>query len=158
LAQVNVPAQFLEELVFAAFHATAVGGGLVVVVLKMEHSVNEVPGEFEGPGHAKAAGLDLCLGGAEEDFTIEGEGGVRRAVIEGDDVGGTLLIQPAPIEGDHPGEREQVEAESVSVEAQLVFEEVTGGIEEGRGPDATSALAIADLDFVHGTVLPRCSS
>jgi hypothetical protein len=148
----------LEELVFAVFHADAVGGGLVVVVLEMEHSVDEVPGQFESPGHAKAAGLDLSLRGAEEDFTIEAQGGIGRAVIEGDDVGGAFVIEPAPIEGDHSGEGEQVQAQRVGVELKLVIEEVSGGLEEGRGPDATSALAIANLEFVHGTVLPRCSS
>jgi hypothetical protein len=54
-------------------------------------------------------------------------------VIEGDDVGGAVMIEPAPIECDHPGQREQVEAEGVSVEAELVFEEVTGGMRRRGG-------------------------
>jgi hypothetical protein len=124
----------------------------------MEHAMDEVAGEFGGPGEAEAAGLDDGLGRAEEDFAVEVQGGIEFTVIEGDDVGGAVMVEPAAVESDHLGEGEEVQAEGVGVELELMFEEVAGGAEEGGDLDGASALAVAYLDLVHGTVLPRCSS
>jgi hypothetical protein len=79
-------------------------------------------------------------------------------MIEGDDIGGSLMAEPASVKFDHGGQGEQVEAERVGSEAELIIEEVASGTDEGRLSDAADVLSVADEDFVHVSGLPRCSS
>ena len=96
--------------------------------------------------------------GAEKNLAVEVQAGIGFGMIEGDDVGGAIVGKPALVEGDHCGQAEEVQAEGVSGQPELVFEQVTGDADELGDADRAGALAVADLDFVHGTCLPRCSS
>jgi len=130
----------------------------VVETLEVEDAMDEVAGEFAGPIDVELAGLAAGLEWAEEHFAVEFECRVVGVVVESDDIGGAGVIEPALIECDHGGQGEQVEAQGIVGEAELMFEEVSGGADEGGGMKAAGALAVTDQDFVHGSVLPRCSS
>jgi hypothetical protein len=148
----------MDQAVLAAFHPDAGPGLEVVESPEVQDAMHEVPGQFDGPGDAKLAGLENGLLRAKKNFAVEFECGIILAVVESDDVGGAVMGEPALVEFGHSPKREQVQAQGISGEAELLFEEVTRDVDQGLGSYGAKALAVADLDLVHGRFLPRCSS
>jgi hypothetical protein len=156
--QVNVPAESMEQKIFAVFHAGAITGREIVVTLEMKDPVDDVTREFDGPWDVELACLELGLFRAKEDFAVEFEGWIFILMVESDDVRGAIMLEPVTVEFDHPGDTEQMEAEGTGTELQQVLEQVLGRLDEGRDADGTRTLAVKDPDLNHAMVLPRCSS
>lgn len=116
----------------------------VVVTDEVEEAVDRVTEEFVGPAGAEAASLAEGHIGAEEQFAMELEVIAGIAVIEGDDIGGALVLEEGRVEADDFGLWDEVESEGVALDEEVMSQQVAHGAEE-RGPvHRAGALPIAE--------------
>ncbi len=147
-------AEAAEEAVFHPLHAAPAGGVEVIVAEEVQHAMDGVAQGFIGPGRAEAPGLAPGLVGADEQFSVKLESVGRGTVVEADDVGGAFVMEEGLVEAGHFVIADEMDAEGIGVEVEVVFEEMAEeGAEGGEGEEA-GALAIAqeDLGAVRGVV------
>jgi hypothetical protein len=145
---------------------------VVVEALQVEDSVDEVAEEFGLPGCAETAGLGESFVHADEDIAVEsvadrrwemgdgrGRGRGQRAggrlsgfgIVEGDDVGGALVLEESLVEARHFRGGDKANCQVVALDSQKVMEEGFGNFTKVAQVQWARALAILNAEYGSGS-------
>ena len=112
--------------------------------MEVEEAVDDVTAELLLPGGVELVGLEDGVGDRDVEFAVE----VFRvgAVVEGDDIGGTLVLEELPVHLGHLGGSDEVDADLGG--AAHGGQGGLGPAAEFRGEHAVVPLAVHDRDEV----------
>jgi hypothetical protein len=97
--------QAAHDAVLRLFHVPSRGGGVIVVAAQVQQSVHETPHHLGLAGGAEPPRLPPGIVERDDDIAAQSAWRTGRAggtaVIERDDVGGTFVSQPTPVQAGH---------------------------------------------------------
>jgi len=172
----QLPRQQAHQAILLALHHAPGDGLQIVIAAQVERAVDEVANEFGLPGGAKLACLSDGRIDTNENFTVQPSGSGFRpgapaggrlagrrarpgpvvegdglpAVIEGEYVGGAVVVEELPVQTAHFRRSHEVHPQGIGIQAESLREQDAGDAAEPWQVDATRALAVAQDQLTHG--------
>lgn len=106
-----------KQEMFAALHATSGHRFQVVLARKMEQAMDDVSSQLGLPRGVKGLGMRDRIGDGDEQFPDKTA--LAGSLVEGDDVGGALMLEKPLVDARHFADADQVDG-NVAIASKVV--------------------------------------